>query len=62
MSEQEFDYIIVGAGSSGSVLANKLSADPDTRVLLLEAGRDDKYRWVQIPLGMGRLLTDDRFV
>jgi choline dehydrogenase len=62
MSEQDFDYIIVGAGSSGSVLANKLSADPDTRVLLLEAGRDDKYRWVQVPLGMGRLLTDDRFV
>ena len=62
MSEQEFDYIIVGAGSSGSVLANKLSVDPNTRVLLLEAGRDDQYRWVQIPLGMGRLLTDDRFV
>ena len=58
----EFDYIIIGAGSSGSTLAAKLSADPSVRVLLLEAGRDDKHRWVQMPLGMGKLLTDPEFV
>ena len=47
----EFDYIIVGAGSAGCVLANRLSADPGTRVLLLEAGGDDNYIWVKIPVG-----------
>ncbi len=47
----EFDYIIVGAGSAGCVLANRLSADPDVRVLLIEAGGNDDYVWIHIPVG-----------
>jgi len=46
-----FDYVIVGAGSAGCVLANRLSADPDVRVLLLEAGGKDDYIWIRIPVG-----------
>jgi choline dehydrogenase-like flavoprotein len=46
-----FDYIIVGAGSAGCVLANRLSADPGTRVLLLEAGGTDNWIWFHIPVG-----------
>ena len=46
-----FDYVIVGAGSAGCVLANRLSADPNTRVLLLEAGGEDAYFWIKIPVG-----------
>jgi choline dehydrogenase-like flavoprotein len=50
MSES-FDYIIVGAGSAGCVLANRLSADPRNKVLLLEAGRRDDWIWFHIPVG-----------
>jgi len=46
-----FDYIIVGAGSAGCLLANRLSADPDVRVLLLEAGGKDDYFWIHVPVG-----------
>lgn len=49
--EGQYDYIIIGAGTAGCVLANRLTADGSTRVLLLEAGGSDRYHWVQIPVG-----------
>src|ERR1041385_2510340 len=55
-----FDYIIVGAGSAGCVLANRLTALGRHRVLLLEAGGHDRYFWVHVPLGYGKLFADAR--
>lgn len=51
MSENQFDYIIIGAGTAGSLMANRLSADKSKRVLLIEAGRKDDYHWIHIPVG-----------
>jgi choline dehydrogenase-like flavoprotein len=58
----EFDFIIVGAGSAGCVLANRLSADPRISVLVIEAGGSDDYWWVRIPLGVGKLLADPNYL
>jgi 4-pyridoxate dehydrogenase len=58
---QRFDYVIVGGGSAGCVLANRLSADPAIRVLLLEAGGDAGHPYITIPIGMGMLLKHQMF-
>ena len=60
MSENEFDYVVVGGGSAGCLLANRLSADPSIRVALLEAGGDDKNPLIKMPIGFTRLMYDEK--
>jgi choline dehydrogenase len=57
---ESFDHVIVGAGTAGCLLANRLSADPRKRVLLIEAGAHDDYHWIHIPVGYLRCIGNPR--
>lgn len=58
---QDFDFIVVGAGSSGCALAGRLSEDPNNRVLLLEAGPSDDSLWIHLPIGYGKTMWDKTY-
>ena len=60
MSDPTYDFVIIGAGTAGCLLANRLSADPACRVLLIEAGGNDNYHWIHLPVGYLRCIGNPR--
>ena len=61
-NDGEYDFVIVGAGSAGCVLANRLTASGRHRVLVIEAGEDDRWMWIRIPAGIAHILTGERAI
>ena len=59
---RQFDYIVAGGGSAGSIVASRLSENPKNQVLLLEAGPEDRSLWSRIPLGFGLILFKDKYI
>lgn len=60
MQDSQFDYVVVGAGSSGCVLANRLSENPQNSVCLVEAGPKDSSPWIHLPIGYGKTMWDPK--
>jgi choline dehydrogenase len=58
----DYDYVVIGSGSSGAVVAARLSEDPRSKVLLIEAGPDDSNRWIHVPLGFAKVLANPELI
>ena len=61
MKSEEYDYIVVGSGSAGSLVTNRLSKNPNNKILVLEAGGKDNNFWLKLPIGYYKSIFDERF-